>query len=346
MTTLFLDIGSGTLDVLFYDPDRELLNCPKFVLPSPARRVAARIDELTSRGLDIHLHGLNMGGGFGGAVDRAIKAGRRVTAEPEAAKALADDPARVEAMGVAILDHQPPNAVGVHLADYDPGFWRAWLAAAGLPQPDTVVAAAQDHGFHPGVSNRISRFAYWERFLAEERGGAVARPESLLHQTPPPEMTRLTAIRSTTAGPVADTGAAAMLGALFVPEIEAQSRERGVLAVNVGNGHTVAFLLYAGRVWGVYEHHTGLLDAAKLLDHLERFRRGELPNAEVFDDRGHGCRTQPLPAEARGFTPTYVLGPRRDLLKNSGAGFPAPGGDMMLAGCFGLLKAWRTAGGR
>ncbi len=344
MPVLFLDIGSGTQDALLYSPNMELANCPKFVLPSPARQVSARIDALTLSGRDIHLHGLNMGGGFGGAVSRAVTVGRRVTAEPGAAKALADDPERVRSMGLDIVEHCPQGSVGVYLTDFDPGFWRAWLSAAGLSLPETVVVAAQDHGYHPGVSNRISRFKFWERFLREPQDGMVARPESLLMAVPPADLTRLAAIGSATAGPVADTGAAAMLGALFVPEIEAESRERGILAVNCGNGHTVAFLLFAGRVWGVYEHHTGLLTPERLREHLDRFARGKLSGEEIFADRGHGCLTMDLPPEAKGFTPMYVLGPQRDLLKGAPAAFPAPGGDMMLAGCYGLLKAWREMG--
>ena len=51
--------------------------------------------------------------------------------------------------------------------------------------------------------------------------------------------------------------------------------------------------------------------------------------------------TTPLPAEARGFPLTYVLGPRRAMLSGLQAEFPAPGGDMMLTGCFGLLRGMR-----
>jgi hypothetical protein len=45
-----------------------------------------------------------------------------------------------------------------------------------------------------------------------------------------------------------------------------------------------------------------------------------------------------LPREADGFKPTYVIGPRRNMLNGFDVSFPAPGGDMMLAGCFGLIK--------
>ncbi|MBU1611487.1 MAG: DUF1786 domain-containing protein, partial [Proteobacteria bacterium] len=159
------------------------------------------------------------------------------------------------------------------------------------------------------------------------------------YQTPPPELTRLQDLQDCIGGgPVADTGAAAVLGALFVPEIETLSMTRGITVVNLGNSHTVAFLLFAGRILGVFEHHTGMLDDAALETHLARFRRGELTFDTVFADRGHGCLTLDLPTQAGDFSPTFVLGPQRNLLAQHDVSFPAPGGDMMLAGCFGLMK--------
>ncbi len=335
-TCLILDIGSGTQDVLLFQDGLELENCPKFILPSPARRVAARIRELTTARRDIHLHGQNMGGGFWRAVKAHQDAGLKVYAHPEAALALGDDLDQVRGHGVEVTSTPPLSAAQVMLTDFDLGFWQGVLQHAGLAQPDLVLACAQDHGFHPGKSNRISRFAYWQRFMTEDEG----RISRLLYAEPPAEMTRLACLRrSIGVGLVADTGSAAMLGALFDPGVEQTAQRDGVLVVNVGNSHTIAFLVRGERVLGVYEHHTGYLDQAKLLAHLERFRRGELGSVEVFDDGGHGCVTAPdLP---EGFQRTVVLGPRRAMLEGAAVEFLAPGGDMMLAGCFGLLKGWR-----
>ena len=333
--TLLLDIGSGTQDVLLYSPDIELENCPKFVLPSPAKMVVKRLGELKDAGRAVWLHGQNMGGGFGRAVSAHKEAGLAVAAHPDAAYSLGDDLARLEAGGIALTERCPEGHVPVYLSDYDPGFWTALLSMAGLPLPDRVLAAAQDHGFHPGKSNRYGRFDLWKRLLHEADG----HPGALLHDVAPPEMTRLTALQSCIGGgPVADTGAAAVLGALFVPEVEAQQRERGITVVNVGNSHTIAFLVYAGRILGVYEHHTGLIAPDKLWAEIAAFRTGRLCFEEVFESRGHGCLTLDLPPEAGDFAPTYALGPRRDMLQDCGCTFLAPGGDMMLAGCFGLLK--------
>lgn len=331
--TLILDIGSGTQDVLYHFPDLEIENCPKFVLPAPARMVAKRIKDLA--GQPIWLHGRNMGGGFFRALKMHLKQGGKVAAEPSAAFSLGDDLDRVRDMGVEVCDAQPEGYLPVHLTDFDPAFWNVLLDHAGLPRPEAIMACAQDHGFHPATSNRMGRFKLWERLLLEAHG----KPEALMYNDVPQELTRLADLqRSMQGGLVADTGSAAVLGALYVDEIAAQSHERGITVVNLGNSHLIAFLIFQERIWGVYEQHTGLVDAFKLRSDLEHFRRGELCFKQVFEERGHGCLTLDLPAEAQGFMPTYVLGPQRALLRGSDVQFPAPGGDMMLAGCFGMLK--------
>lgn len=340
---LCLDIGSGTQDALLYIKGERLENCPKFVLPSPAKMVGRRIRELSGRGLPLYLHGSNMGGGFYRDLTAHLGAGLAAVAHPDAALALADDVSRLEDMGIGLSSACPPGHVPVHLADYDHGFWRGLLSQAGLDYPDLVLAAAQDHGFHPGRSNRLGRFTLWEQFLHESDG----RMETLLFAEPPEQVTRLRALQEAIGGgPVSDTGAIAVLGALFVPEIEARSREQGVLVVNLGNSHTIAFLVFRGRVWGVYEHHTGLLDRDTLWEQLARFRSGSLAGMEVFEDQGHGCMVRDLPDQADGFGHTVVLGPQRDMLAGLPVEFPAPGGDMMLAGCFGLLKGWHMQNGQ
>lgn len=333
---LCLDIGSGTQDALLRLPGLPLENCPKFVIPSPARLVAARIMRLTERARPIHLCGSNMGGGFFKAVRAHVSAGLAVSAHPEAALALTDDPPSLARHGIILSEACPRGHVPVHLADYDPGFWQALLAQAGLDLPDLVLACAQDHGHHPGQSSRIGRFRLWERFLNETSGCL----EALLYEAPPAELTRLAALhRATGGGPVMDTGPAAALGTLSDPVVDAAVRDKGALLVNMGNSHVLGLLVFQGRLVGVYEHHTGLLSGLELTVQLERFRKGEIANEEVFASGGHGCTVREFPSA---FEDAFVIGPRRSELAGLDARFPAPGGDMMLTGCFGLLKAWES----
>jgi uncharacterized protein (DUF1786 family) len=111
--------------------------------------------------------------------------------------------------------------------------------------------------------------------------------------------------------------------------------------VNVGNSHTIGFLVFKGRIRGIFEHHTGLLSPELLWRDLARFRSGELSNDDVFQAQGHGCTMVGTPAHAGGYPLIVALGPRRAMLSGFDVQFPAPGGDMMLAGCFGLIKGWK-----
>ncbi len=343
-TMLLLDIGSGTQDVLYHVAGRELENCPKFVLPAPARLVAQQVEDHTRNGRAVYLHGSNMGGGFFRALKLHMEAGLQVAVHPDAAFALHDNPEKVRSWGIAIEERCPRGFAPVALSDFDPAWWRAYLGMAGLAYPDLVIAAAQDHGYHPDIfsgGNRVGRFSLWRDLLTTHDGEL----SSLLYETAPAPMTRLAAIqRATGFGPVADSAAAALLGALFMPEIASRSHREGVLVVNVGNSHTVAFLVYRERVLGVYEHHTGMIEQEKLVEDLVEFRRGWLTNEMVHASGGHGCMNLPLPEEAEGFRPAFILGPRRELLRGHGQ-FIAPGGDMMLAGCFGLLKGYGLISG-
>lgn len=340
-TTLCLDIGSGTQDVLLYSADVEIENCPKFVLPSPALQIGKRIEGLRLQGKDIWLHGRNMGGGVTRFIRAHQKAGLKVACSQSAAYTMADDLSRVTDSGIELIEECPDGFAPVLLTDFDEAWWRKFLDAAELPWPDSIAACAQDHGFHPGESNRMGRFKLWQEFLKEGEG----RPEALVYQKAPEMLTRLADVQSDIGGgPVADTGAAAVLGALFVEDIEKESMDTGITLVNIGNSHLIAFLLYGGRIHGVYEQHTGCVNGEKLWDDLDKFRCGCLSFEQVFEEKGHGCLTMDLPAEACGFKPTYVLGPQRCMLNGYDVAFPAPGGDMMLAGCFGLIKGLKMQG--
>lgn len=333
---LCLDIGSGTQDVLYFLDGQELENCPKFVLPSPAMQVSKRIAELDSAGQSIYFYGRNMGGGFFRTLRKCLDKGLRAAIHPDAAYSLSDSLDRIRELGLEIARHCPYGYCPVYLSDYDPGFWQSFLVQAGLGYPRMILACAQDHGFHPNSSNRLGRFEIWRKFLMKS-GGHV---EKLIFSSPPQEMTRLVSLKeSIGSGFVADTGAAALLGALFVPVVEELSKEKGICVVNVGNSHAVAFLVHAGRVHGILEHHTGLLNGQRLWEQLELFRQKRLNSEQVFEDKGHGCLILES-ASGIDFRAVFVLGPRRRMLEGYDCRFLCPGGDMMLAGCFGMLKGY------
>lgn len=335
---LAIDVGRGTQDVLLYDPEAPVENSVKLVLPSPTVVVGNAVREAARSGRPVHLEGACMGGGGSVlAVKEALAAGVKVTATPEAALTIHDNPARVAALGVEVADEAPADAVTVRTGDYMAHELQTALSLFGVPYPERVAIAVQDHGFSPTVSNRIFRFSVFKKLLEEADWDLF----SLVPDPPHPAMSRMQAVLS--AAPealVTDTGAVAAIGALLDPWVAAQANADGVTLVNVGNGHTLAFTLRGTEVLGLFEHHTSSLDPARLHHFLGKLQDGTLTNEEVFEDGGHGAAVR----EAIGETPVAVTGPNRATLLPD-AYQAAPFGDMMLTGCFGLLEVWRRRRG-
>lgn len=333
---LAIDIGGGTQDLFLWDPGQPVENAVKMVLPAPTQVIARRLQVLTAQGRAVFLGGRLMGGGaLTGAVRRHLARGLPLYATPRAALTFSDRLEVVQEWGVILADSPPPDTVTLTLGDLDLDTWRQVLHAFEVPFPGNFAVAVQDHGFNPQGSNRRSRFQYWEDFLS--RGGLLT---DLAFWEPPPQFTRMAAVKEALPGALLmDTCAAGVRGALLDPQARDCQRE-GLLVVNLGNAHTFAALARGERLWGIYEHHTGLLTAPKLFDHLNRFQTGELTNDEIFQDQGHGCAYAPDYPWAAPPALTVITGPRRRLAQGWPGHFAAPLGDMMLTGCFGLWDAF------
>lgn len=327
---LCLDIGSGTQDVLLARPGFEPENWPKFIIPAPARFIAQKIRNLREAKCSVWLYGHNMGGGFVKALKEHMKAGLGVAISTSAAHAIHDNIDFVKDMGIHICENAPDKYVPVYLSDFSPQYWEGFLSLAGLPMPNKVVIAAQDHGYSLGV-NRQGRMEFLNELLK-----ISTDPRQWIYKNAPPIMTRLASVQAVSGGYVTDTGTAAILGALCMPEVYERSFKEGITIINVGNGHIVAVLIYKGQACGIFEHHTGMRTLDELLSDLHEFRMGWLPDEQVRETGGHGTAFGLRPDDAGAFKPTFILGPKRQLLSGHGQ-FIAPYGDMMLAGCYGLL---------
>jgi uncharacterized protein (DUF1786 family) len=333
---LALDVGGGTQDILIWEPGQAVENAVKLVLPAPTQVMARRIRRLTAAGKPLFLNGRVMGGGaVTAAVRRHLGQGLPVSATPQAAFTFSDRLETVAQWGVLLTESPPPEAVTLTLGDVEVEILRQVLTAFEIPFPRHFAVAVQDHGFNPQGSNRRFRFQSWENFLRQ--GGRIA---DLAYQQPPGHFTRMAAVAETLPGALLmDTCAAGVRGALLDSQAQ-EHRGRGLTVINVGNAHTFAALVRDDRLWGIYEHHTGLLTPEKLFSHLERFQRGELTNNEVFEDQGHGCAYVPNLAAGGSFAFTVITGPRRRLAQGWPGVYAAPFGDMMLSGCFGLAAAF------
>jgi uncharacterized protein (DUF1786 family) len=104
MKILAVDIGTGTQDILLFDPRLDIENSFKLVLPSPTMVVRGRIRRATSQRRPVLLHGKLMGGGpCAWAAEDHLKAGLTLYATPEAAQTINDDLEVVAALGVKLV---------------------------------------------------------------------------------------------------------------------------------------------------------------------------------------------------------------------------------------------------
>jgi uncharacterized protein (DUF1786 family) len=356
MQILSVDIGTGTQDIFLYDSRLDIENGLKLVMPSPTMIVHNRLRQAAQNQQAVLLTGVTMGGGPSQwAAEENIRRGLAVYATPEAARTFNDDLDAVARMGIQVLSDDealglPESVMRLELRDFDLDAISRAMQAFGvsLSELAAVAVAVFDHGNSPtGYSDRQFRFDYLDqRIRCLNRLSAFAYRSDQV----PAIMTRLQAVVDSAfaSAPeffhrvplvVMDTAPAAVLGATFDPHI---SQPRN-LVVNAGNFHTLAFRLGPGGIEGVFEHHTGLLDLSRLEVLLRALADSSLQHADVFGDHGHGALVYdptPLPLDAGNYG-VVVTGPRRSLLRPSSLRpyFAAPFGDMMIAGCFGLVAA-------
>jgi uncharacterized protein (DUF1786 family) len=366
MKILTVDIGTGTQDIFLYDSNLDLENGFKLVLPSPTLMVHRRLKQATLSRTPILLTGHQMGGGPSTwAIEAHTRAGIPVYMTPDAATTLNDELDKVEALGIKIVSEDeanglPPTVHRLKLKDFDFPAISEVFGRFGVLLDDlaAVAVAVFDHGNAPaGVSDRQFRFDYLdERIRASNSLSAFA----YLSNDIPKIMTRLQAVADSATKlncplVVMDTAPAAILGVSFDPVVA--KRERKII-VNVGNFHTLAFRLGDG-IEGVFEHHTGEIDLPKLETYIHALADGSLKHQDIFDDMGHGALIYGKQSFefGRDEFDIVVTGPRRNLFNQksstlapgASAGvvnrkslipyYAVPFGDMMIAGCFGLLAA-------
>lgn len=347
MRVLAVDVGTGTQDILLYDTDATLENSVKLVMPAPTVIAARAIRRATAARRPVLFAGVMMGGGpCHWAASDHIAAGLPFYATPAAARTFDDDLTNVEAQGVHLVgDDEAACMTGVERVrarDLQYDLILETLHRFGVEgEPDAVCVAVFDHGnAPPGVSDRVFRFNYLRdhlHSLADLHGFAHARDAI------PARFTRFQAVADDFDSPqplfLMDTAAAAIVGALEDPAV---ARQRNALLINIGNFHCLAFHVVEDAIAGLFEHHTGELTAAELEVYLTRLGQGVITFEEVYADSGHGALIHMSSAPPPAFA--AVTGPRRAMLTGSAlAPYPAvPHGDMMLAGCFGLLRAAAT----
>ena len=354
MRILTVDVGTGTQDILLFDSDRTPENCLKLVVPSPTVLLGRQVAAATAARSPLVITGAIMGGGpVAWAVEKHHRAGLPIFSTASAARTFNDDLDAVRAdLGIVFVDEAEAARLAgrdgycnVHFGDFDYSAIRVAFGAFGYDlRPDGLALAVFDHGAAPPhISDRQFRMDYLAARLVDgQRLSSLAFPAARV----PADMTRLAALAAAAEAAadapamVMDTAPAAVLGALDDPVVAAQPAP---VVVNVGNFHTLAFQFAGGLFVRLFEHHTGELTRAQLVEWLRRLADGTIRHDAVFADKGHGAlvlNDAPQPLEH-----VAVVGPRRAFLRDAGVPtyFAVPHGDQMLAGCFGLLRACADA---
>ena len=354
MKILTVDIGTGTQDIYLYDSNLDIENGFKLVLPSPTMMIHRRLKRMLSSRTPILLTGHQMGGGPSAwAIEEYAHAGIPVYMTPSAATTINDELDKVEALGIKVVSED--EAIGLRLKieslelkDFDFKLISKTFIDYGVSLKDlqAIAVAVFDHGNAPaGVSDRQFRFDYLdERIRAKNSLSAFAYLSSNIPQI----MTRLQSVADS-AGElpcplvVMDTAPAAVLGAGF-DSVVANRKQK--IICNLGNFHTLAFRLGEKGIEGVFEHHTGEIDLEKLESLLRALADCSLNHEDVFNDMGHGALMYSQEKFEFGDDDfdVVVTGPRRSMFRTMDHGhlrpyFAVPFGDMMIAGCFGLLAA-------
>lgn len=343
---LMVDIGAGTMDVLWYDTEAELHY--KAVVKSPVRYLAEKAAELSG---NLLITGTEMGGGPVTAILKQRAQIAEVVISMSAAATLHHNPEKVRSWGINLVEDAKAEDLRrdekyshLILGDLDVERLRQIVEGFGVPFAfDAVAICAQDHGVPPaGVSHLDYRHNMFQGRLKDK-----PYPHILLHEEGevPCEMNRLMSIAHSAGSIpteeiyVMDSGMAAILGGSM--DVLAKNSER-VVILDVATSHTVGAAMLGDEIAGFFEYHTSDITLDRLENLLVELCDGKIEHRRILTEGGHGAYLR----TAFGFENvdiTIATGPKRRLVEPSELqlAFGAPLGDNMMTGTVGLLEALR-----
>jgi uncharacterized protein (DUF1786 family) len=347
---LMIDIGAGTMDILYYDTAADLHY--KAVVKSPVRSLAEKAAALSGNLLVL---GDEMGGG---PITQVLlkRAGQaEVVMSASAAATLNHDLEKVKSWGIKLAEEDRIEDLRrsnkyrvITLGDLEPRRLEQIIKGFGVPFAfDAVAVCAQDHGVPPpGVSHLDFRHKLFQAGLADH-----PYPHRLLYRSDdiPDAMNRLRSIAKTASTlPAAeiyvmDSGMAAILGAAMD---SLALKRKSVLLLDIATSHTVCAAMLGEELAGFFEYHTHDITLERLETLLRDLADGKLSHRQILAEGGHGAflrRTVGFDA----IEAIIATGPRRKLVERSNlpVQYGAPWGDNMMTGTVGLLEALRRRKG-
>lgn len=343
---LIVDVGAGTIDILFYD---DLTGTHyKAVGKSPVRCVG---EKAAATHGNLLFTGREMGGGALSEVLRDRVRTVEVLMTSSAALTISHQLEKVQSWGIRIvkekelahLSRQEDYSV-IKLGDLQPDRLERIVTDLGVPfEFDVLGVCAQDHGMPPeGTSHLDYRHKLFQQVLDPN-----PFPHSLIYAANevPHTFNRLRSIaESGSALPagevyVMDSGMAAILGASM--DYRA-AMLRNILVLDLATSHTVGAVLTQGELAGFFEYHTKDITIERLDSLIVELADGKLTHERVLEEGGHGAYVR----RAVGFKSIEMIvatGPKRRLVEQSRhpITFGAPLGDNMMTGTVGMLEAIR-----
>jgi uncharacterized protein (DUF1786 family) len=347
---LLVDIGAGTMDVLYYDDDSKTQF--KSVVASPVRTLAEQAAKLPG---DLLVTGVEMGGGPVSSVLKQRAKTHEVLMTASAAATIHHDLEQVQSHGIRIVSQEETDKLAANrryrhleLADVEMDRLKRIVASFGVPfRFEAVGFCAQDHGVPPEGHSHLDHRHHIFKSLLDDH----PHPAAILykHNEIPETLNRLRSIGDkASAFPaqeiyVMDSGMAAMTGALLDPLVRTR---QNVLVLDVATSHTLGAAFAGRELAAFFEYHTRDIRLSHLENTLRDLADGRLEHNKILAQGGHGAYTR----KALGFDTVEVIlatGPKRGLLEPSHlpVRFGAPLGDNMMTGTAGILEALRIRKG-
>jgi len=341
---LLIDIGAGTMDILYYDD--QSTHHYKAVVKSPVRHIAEQIERVPG---NLIVTGKEMGGGpVTGVLKERARTGQ-VLMTSSAAATIHHHPDRVRSMGIRIISDDEghiyksdPAFNHIILGDLQSNRIKRIVTNFGVPFSfDAVGICAQDHGVPPdGVSHLDYR-----HHLYREKLDVNPQLQTMLYRSDqiPPALNRLTSIaidaKALNAGEiyVMDSGMAAILGG----SLDIQTRGKtNIIILDIATSHTVGAAVSGGQLAGFFEYHTQDITLNRLETLIRQLADGRLSHEQILKEGGHGAYIR----KPIGFSSVEMIlatGPKRQFLEQTQLPvvWGAPFGDNMMTGTFGLLAA-------